>query len=247
VRFEPPEEGSHQAELRAASNAREGLLRVRLSGQGVIPRAVLSPEILELGTGNFGPRRITVENTGGAPLAVDRLVVDGDEAAFPIDRDDCAGQRLPPGGSCGIAVRFAPVRPGRHEARLTVLHDGEGARRVRLVGDAAPPAPPAGLEPGGTDLAQPQPVDGCDALTLAWRAATDAWPPVSYDLTVEQISRTGSWETVYTATTPGTEERLAEPLGRRGTYRWRVVARDGVGNRSEPSPWRYFDCVARLE
>jgi hypothetical protein len=247
VRFEPQGEGAAEAELRVASNAREGVLKVRLSGTGVVARAALSPPVLELGNAGFGPRAVTVENVGRAALSVDRLVVEGERESFPVDGGDCAGKTLAPGKSCRIQVRFVPSRPGAAEAKLTVVHDGEGPKSVRLTGDAAPPAPPLGLAPGNGDAVQPQPVEGCEGLTLHWQAVSEAWPPVNYDLEVEVEHRNGEWEAVYTSTTPVTEDVLTEKLSRRRSYRWRVRARDGVGNHGAPSEWRYFACVARLE
>lgn len=104
------------------------------------PAVAFTPTAVSFGNqlvGSAGsPQTITVTNTGSAPLAVSSITVTGTGApSFAKGADTCTGATLPPGGSCTIAVSFAPTSAGAHAAALTVVDNAPGSpHTVPLTG-----------------------------------------------------------------------------------------------------------------
>lgn len=128
-----------------------GEAAVTLTGSGTAPRLAVEPERVELGTVRVGGGQegvVTVSNPGSAPLPLAALeLAGGDRQSFSADVARCAGETLPPGGSCRVGVAFRPVRPGAQQAAL-VVRPGAGAGSAREVvltgtGEEPPPPPPA--------------------------------------------------------------------------------------------------------
>ena len=99
------------------------------------------------------PRTITVHSTGERALRIQRLRKIGlTPDDYLITTDTCTGAIVAPGGTCTIAVRFAPEAAGPHEANLQIDSDApvNGIFDVPLNGTGgALPAGPAG--PPGSD------------------------------------------------------------------------------------------------
>ena len=107
-----------------------------------------------VGIGTMSPeRRITVNNTGTAPLTVTRIAVDGGDATlFTASRSNCV---VPVGGSCTVDVAFAPTSAsgvGQKSALVRFTHNSRnapGSSTVTLSGTAVVPAPtPVSTTPG---------------------------------------------------------------------------------------------------
>jgi hypothetical protein len=124
-------------------------LRVDLRGTGIGEATVaLDTTRLDLGSvliGKSRTRRVTLTNSGNAPLQIEDILIDGRDAAdFRIGRaTDCPlEQRLPAEASCTIAVTFRPKEGGESRATLAIIHDAPGS--------------PTGVELRGTGRGQAQ-------------------------------------------------------------------------------------------
>jgi Repeat of unknown function (DUF5648) len=80
--------------------------------------------------------RITVVNSGGAPLTISRFSVDN--ANFKVLGNGCTANRaLQIGERCDIDVAFAPIAALAHAAQLEIQHNGQGGNStVSLTGTA---------------------------------------------------------------------------------------------------------------
>jgi hypothetical protein len=109
-------------------------VRVDLRGTGIGEATVdLDATRLDLGSvliGKSRTRRVTLTNSGNAPLQIQEILIDGRDAGdFRIGRaTDCPlEQRLPAEASCTIAVTFRPQEGGQSRATLAILHDAPGS------------------------------------------------------------------------------------------------------------------------
>jgi len=152
VRFAPASPGVRTAALVLEHAAEGGRVRVALSGEGeeaprprsVATAAVAPAEGVDFGEREVGGsplvRRVTVSSRGSAPLAVEDVTVRGAAAGDFSVTAPCAGEAVAPGGSCSVAVRFAPSAAGRRVAELLVRSsDAAGPHRVPLAGVGTPP------------------------------------------------------------------------------------------------------------
>jgi hypothetical protein len=134
LQFRPRAREERSAVLVIRLGEGQGPVRVDLRGTGVGEATVtLDASRLDLGTvliGKSRTRRVTLTNTGNAPLQIQELVLDGRDAAdFRIGRaTDCPlEQRLPAEASCTIAVTFRPKEGGESRATLAIVHDAPGS------------------------------------------------------------------------------------------------------------------------
>ncbi|MET0399531.1 MAG: choice-of-anchor D domain-containing protein [Longimicrobiaceae bacterium] len=152
VRFAPASAGPRTAALVLEHAAEGGRVRVALSGEGeeaprprsVATAAVSPAEGVDFGEREVGGsplvRRVTVSSRGSAPLAVGDVTVRGAAAGDFTATAPCAGEEVAPGGSCSVAVRFAPSAAGRRSAELLVRsNDPAGPRLVPLAGVGTTP------------------------------------------------------------------------------------------------------------
>lgn len=151
--FKPRDTGGFQAEVRARSDAPEDP-RIALSGIGVAPGLLILPSQLDFGELRPGQRSdsrsVQFENTGNAELSIQRVELAGASAgSFALTANDCDGAALDAGEKCGVAVRYQPDDPARHQATLRVRATGlRRSREVALTGAALAPR----LALGGTML-----------------------------------------------------------------------------------------------
>jgi hypothetical protein len=142
--FRPRGTGTFKAELRSWSDAPEDP-RVALTGLGVAPGLFIAPSSLDFGDLRPGQTSeassVRLENTGNAPLEIDRLVLGGaDAGSFAIVANDCDGKSLAAEESCTVTVRYQPRQPARHKATLRVAAPGlKQSREVSLAGAALAP------------------------------------------------------------------------------------------------------------
>ena len=82
------------------------------------------------------PQRLTVTNTGGAPLYVSSTAVRGDEwEDFNVSKDTCTGATVAPGQSCVVDVKFTPRDTGDRDAKLVVTDNApDSPQEVPLTG-----------------------------------------------------------------------------------------------------------------
>ncbi len=122
VAFTPATTGSLAATLTVASSDGSGAVaRVSLNGSGLAPAQLLfTPTSLAFGGQDLrttsSSKTLTLTNTGGVATSLSMPVLAG---AYAITANNC-GSTLPAGGSCTIAVQFAPTSAGSQNGSLTV-------------------------------------------------------------------------------------------------------------------------------
>jgi hypothetical protein len=159
VSFAPTKTGSRSASLDVRLNDGSDLT-VALSGTGTgAGTAVASTSQLSFGTVTLGAPAVTrqanVSNTGNAPLQVQKVSVEGSNAAdFRVaSGTTCvAGTPIPAGGRCVVSVSFAPAQAGQRSANLVIAHGAPGSPlQIGLVGEGAGAAQ-ASLTPAQADF-----------------------------------------------------------------------------------------------
>jgi len=154
LRFTPQNAGEHRATLRVGHDAGEPL-SVEIDARALPapePEIALEPEELDFGSlalGERGPvKTLTIRNPGSAPLALRELRLGGGGAGdFRIVPGSCA-DRVAPGASCTVGLRFSPTAEGRREAILVLRHNAElRSNSVGLVGYGSIPPPPLPAPP----------------------------------------------------------------------------------------------------
>jgi hypothetical protein len=145
VQFDPTATGTQTGTLSITDATRTQPETVALSGTGLAPPALgVSPASLTfLGTvgQTISPQTVTVNNTGGAPLANVGFQINGLSASsFSYGATTCAS--LAPGGSCTVQVTFTPTSAGGATASLVVSSSTSGvaAVSVSLSGTGQTPA-----------------------------------------------------------------------------------------------------------
>ncbi len=131
---EMPTGDGRTGELRAATYGR-GIWSIPLVA-AVLPQApamVLSPASVAFGSQQVGTQSasvtVTVTNTGNAPLSVTSAVTTGDF----VETDTCSGAVVAVGGSCSVAVRFAPSAAGPRTGLLTVYGNVAGGQATATL------------------------------------------------------------------------------------------------------------------
>jgi hypothetical protein len=151
VRFRPRGRSPRSAQLVVRLEGKQAPLRADLHGTGVGSAAVVVETTrLDLGTvliGKSRTRTVGLTNAGNAPLTIAEIAIQGDGAAsFRIAKRSttCSTEnRLPAGGTCTIAVAFAPSTTGPAVAALAITHDAPGSpSRVELRGSGTGTAVP---------------------------------------------------------------------------------------------------------
>ncbi len=139
------------AQAMATGDGRTGELRAATYGRGiwsiplvnailpVVPAMTLNPTSLSFGSQQAGtdsaPQTITVTNTGIATLNVTGVVATGDF----VETDTCVGMPVAVGGTCTVAVIFAPTVPGSRTGVLTLYGNvvgGQATAALNGVGTA---------------------------------------------------------------------------------------------------------------
>lgn len=100
------------------------------SGRLVLPPAATFDDTAVATAGTS--RAFTLGNGGSAELPISR-VASSNGAEFAIAVDGCTAARLPAGGSCTIAIVFAPAAAGPRSAAISVTTDG-GAQAFAVYG-----------------------------------------------------------------------------------------------------------------
>jgi MYXO-CTERM domain-containing protein len=186
VRFAPAALGAAAGSLDIPSNdGGTPLATVALGGTGV---SLATPDIevtdniqpaddllVPFGNVTEGTTRdgtITVRNTGGLDLLVGAIAGANPLAApFTVETDDCSNQTLAPGGSCIVALRYAPPATGTASDSLDIPSNDpdEATVTVQLTG--------AGIElgEGGVDTPSPDGASAVDPATLVLLGAAGLW------------------------------------------------------------------------
>jgi hypothetical protein len=150
---------------------------VPLSGLGLAPAASLSPQQLDFGSVQVGqqsqPQSVTLTNSGNFQLNVVSVATTAG-APFTVGADTCTGAAIAPGGSCSVAVTFAPSARGAFTLPLTFTDDAPGSpQQVTLTGQAV--VRQLTVSPASLNLGQ-QPVGSTDASTQQMVTVANSGP-----------------------------------------------------------------------
>ena len=98
--------------------------------------------------GTIGPvRTMVVFNNGQAPLRIERPIFQSGSGDFLLAGGTCDDGPIPPGGSCTIFVRFAPLETGLRQAIVGVQSNAPDGSGFPISGTGLPAQPgPAGPE-----------------------------------------------------------------------------------------------------
>jgi MYXO-CTERM domain-containing protein len=186
VRFTPAASGAAAGSLEIPSNEVDNpLATVAVSGTGV---SLAAPDIevtdntspvddllVPFGNVTEGTTRdgtITVRNTGGLDLLVGAVAGANPLAApFTVETDDCSNRTLAPGGSCIVALRYAPPATGNASDSLDIPSNDpdEATVTVQLTGTGIE------LGEGGVDTPSPDGASAVDPATLVLLGAAGLW------------------------------------------------------------------------
>ena len=241
ISFHPGATGIRTATLLIAHDGLFSPVTVALTGTGadptVVPTATVTPASLTFGSQLVGTASATqlviVNNTGPSQLLVSTVTRTGANAADFSDDGGCAGATVPPGGSCTVAVRFAPASGGAKTANL-VLSDNtaQGAHTVSLSGsaiaDTTPPtaslhASATAISPNGDGRNDVLIVSGTFSEPTSW-VFRIINPNVSPPATLFSTDGTSA---SMSATWDG---RVAGKVAANGNYLWQVTGADAAGN-----------------
>jgi len=144
VTFTPSSPGVKTATVAIEKFGPSTALGLTLSGEGEPQSSVsVSPSthafgVQRLEAGATATQKITVTNSGGAPLDVRDVRLVGDDAAefaLPSAADECTAETLAPNQSCDVAVRFDPSSVGWKSALVRISTDAFVSRHhVRVTG-----------------------------------------------------------------------------------------------------------------
>ena len=130
VTFAPTTPGSRVGLLTLNDNAPGSPHSVPLAGTGtgsVNPSLVISPTSLAFGAQLIGTtsavQRATLTNSGGSPLAISSVSVDGADFA----QTNSCGAPVPSGGTCAIDVTFTPSVVGTRTGKVTIVDNAAGS------------------------------------------------------------------------------------------------------------------------
>ena len=147
VSFKPTATGKRAATLSVTHNLLRSPLQIPLAGfgrtAGTAAAVSLSPVSLDFGTVHVGAesaaQRITVTNSGTAPLNISKIVLAGANPGEFRFAADCVSQPIDPGLSCPIDVTFAPVHADTRPASLVLTDDAPNSpQTVALTGTGQP-------------------------------------------------------------------------------------------------------------
>jgi hypothetical protein len=121
----------------ATANATASTVSVLLNSS--VPALEASPSLLSFPSQLFAtksaPQKVTVTNTGSAPLSISSVIVTGNFAA-----SGCSGASLSPGASCSISVTFSPKGYGALKGEAAIATNA-GSKAIKLTGTGLPPVP----------------------------------------------------------------------------------------------------------
>lgn len=132
--------GADASVPRDASRALDASTRDADTGPAGGDALTIAPTAWSFGSVGVGtpspPATFTVTNTGADPSGILDVTLGGlDATSFGIAEDLCSGRALPAaGGTCTIAVVYAPISVGDHSAQLTVREPLSGTVSAMLDG-----------------------------------------------------------------------------------------------------------------
>jgi len=152
VAFTPAATGSLSAAISVADNATGSPQSAAVSGTGIQPQAMLSPNPLAFPSTLVGAAAtalpMTLSNPGTAALTITSISVTGANASSFRQSNNC-GSSLAAGASCTITVSFTPASAGGLSAAISVADNATGSPQSAVVSGTGtvPLVPQAVLSP----------------------------------------------------------------------------------------------------
>lgn len=118
------------------------------TGPPVAPIASISPSSLTFSSANQNtaspPQSVMLSNSGNGDLSITAISLGGPNAGDFRQTNSC-GSSVVAGGTCPIAITFAPTATGSRSATLSIGDNAPGSPQlVTLNGTGVPPATPTG-------------------------------------------------------------------------------------------------------
>ncbi|MCA9470603.1 MAG: FG-GAP-like repeat-containing protein [Nitrospirales bacterium] len=122
----------------ATADSDSDAVSVLLSGEGDIPLASVSAELVEFEVNrehtDSPERSVLLSNIGLGPLEVLNVEVVGkNPEAFSLTKNQCTKATLKTGNSCAMHILFTPKEIGIHTAMIRVLDNSSGSPRVVML------------------------------------------------------------------------------------------------------------------
>src|SRR6266849_2904921 len=160
VTFTPTAAGVRTGTITITDGVASSPQRVTLTGNGVAGlAATVSPTSLSFGNQiqgtKGGAQSVTLTNTGSATLTINGFSLGGTNPSdFILSSASCKqSQSLAVGGSCAVAIVFAPLAVGNLSATLQILdNSAQSPRNVPLTGVGLAP-PTVALSPTSLNFA----------------------------------------------------------------------------------------------
>lgn len=136
VAFAPGTAGAKSASVDVRTNA-PAIAPTGLSGNSTVSMVSLNTTTLVLEAHSAGlvspPQTVTIANTGSATLNIDRILLQGADAAKFVQSNTCTAP-IAPGGNCAVEITFQPSASGRRAAILAMQSDAQTNPTVALAG-----------------------------------------------------------------------------------------------------------------
>jgi hypothetical protein len=136
VTFTPTATGTMNGALTVTDNAATSPQSISLSGTGLIPGAAeitLAPAALTFSGQMLGSSSssqiVTLTNNGGSSASISGVTITGD-----FKQTNNCGTLAANGGTCSIAVTFAPSTYGARTGALTIANNAGGPQTVGITG-----------------------------------------------------------------------------------------------------------------
>ena len=161
ITFTPTAEGARSGTLTITDDGGRtpgNMQIVSLTGTGTAPAASLSPPSLAAFAGqNVGTassaQKVTLSNTGNAPLAVASVAISGTDGGDFSEANTCGGS-VAAGAGCTVSIVFKPAAAGSRTGMLTITDNSNGeagsTQSVSLSGTGV--APEVALAPGSVSF-----------------------------------------------------------------------------------------------
>jgi Abnormal spindle-like microcephaly-assoc'd, ASPM-SPD-2-Hydin len=136
VAFAPAAKGKQKGRLQLNSNAEFGVRAIKLKGKGLAPKMKTRPKSLTFEQTSAdalsSPQTITVVNDSPAPISF--TTAPAATPPFNVTANTC--QTIAPnGGTCTIAVEFAPHKRGKYQGTLEIQDNaGSSPQHIKLFG-----------------------------------------------------------------------------------------------------------------
>jgi hypothetical protein len=190
VQFKPQDVGPRSATIAIRVREIRDAYAVPVRGLGTaMPISRLSAEAVDFGEVEIGGgavnRRVTLRNTGSAPLIATAIAIDGD-GDFRIVNEGCKAAAIAPEAQCAIDLRFSPREASSRRARLVISDNAGGSPRAVALSGMGHATPKLQVAPGNLEFGRQQ--IGTESAVRSVRLRNAGTAPVE----IQQVTLEGS-------------------------------------------------------